>query len=100
MLMHLMTIKWGTKFPPEYPNLIHRMAKKWMPYEFESVCMTDDGTGLDPDIKIVETTEKWLWDDIINNDKWFFWDGIKMSLFAPQLCGIAVSYTHLRAHET
>ena len=86
--MHLMTIKWGTKFPPEYPNLIHRMAKKWMPCEFESVCMTDDSTGLDPDIKVVETTEKWLWDDIINNDKWFFWDGIKMSLFAPQLCGI------------
>lgn len=81
-------MKWGNKFPPEYPNLIHRMAKRYMPCEFESYCMTDDGTGLDPDIKIVECTEKWLWDDITNNDQWFFWDGIKMALFSPELCGI------------
>jgi len=87
-MINLMTMKWGDKFPPEYPNLIHRMAKKHMTCEFESYCMTDDGTGLDPDIHVVECTEKWLWDDITNNNQWFFWDGIKMSLFAPELCGI------------
>ena len=81
-------MKWGNKFPPEYPNLIHRMAKKHLPVEFKSYCMTDDGEGLDSDIEIVECTEKWLWDDITNNDQWYFWDGIKMSLFAPRLCGI------------
>ena len=39
--VNLMTMKWGTKFPPEYPNLIHRMAKKHMPCEFTSYCMTE-----------------------------------------------------------
>lgn len=90
MKINLLTMKWGTKFQADYPNLIHRMAKRWMPeyVELESYCMTDDGTGLDKDINVVECTEKWLWDDITNNDQWFFWDGIKMSMFAPQLCGI------------
>ena len=92
MKINLMTIKWGTKFQPDYPNLIHRMAKRWMPCEFDSYCMTDDGNGLDDDIRIVECTEKWLWDDIVNNcqgqQQWWFWDAVKMSLFAPKLCGI------------
>jgi hypothetical protein len=83
-----MTMKWGTKFKAEYPNLIHRMAKKYMPCEFNSYCMTDDPTGLDKDIIAVECTEQWLWNDILEQDQWYFWDGIKMSLFAPNLCGI------------
>lgn len=86
--INLMTIKWGNKFEPNYPNLIHRMAKRHLPCEFDSYCMTDDGTGLDSDIKIVECTEKWLWDDILSMKQWWFWDAIKMSLFAPKLCGI------------
>jgi hypothetical protein len=92
MKINLMTIKWGDKFQPDYPNLIHRMAKRWLPCDFDSYCMTDDGNGLDEDIQIVECTEKWLWDDIINNcqgqKQWWFWDAVKMSLFAPKLCGI------------
>ena len=116
-----MTIKWGDKFSADYPNLIHRMAERHMPCEFNSYCMTDDPTGLDKDIIPVETTEKWLWNDVIgrcqgnnfNYEEWFstkihhpnnhilkpfdsinlrpqwwFWDAIKMSLFAPKLCGI------------
>jgi len=83
-----MTMKWGTKFKAEYPNLIHRMAKKYMPCEFNSYCMTEDPTGLDKDIIAVECTEQWLWNDILEQDQWYFWDGIKMSLFAPKLCGI------------
>jgi hypothetical protein len=116
--INLMTIKWGTKFSADYPNLIHRMAERHMPCEFNSYCMTDDPTGLDKDIIPVETTEKWLWNDVIGkcqgdtiftdmvladhpNNKiikpfesinlrpqWWFWDAVKMSLFAPKLCGI------------
>ena len=139
--INLLTIKWGTKFSAHYPNLIHRMAKRQMPCEFNSYCMTDDPTGLDKDIIPVETTEKWLWYDVIGNcqgttmlsekdqkavaamqseesfetykpilndnfpylqfvidndatfnrhnrTQWWFWDAVKMSLFAPKLCGI------------
>ena len=90
--MNLMTMKWGTKFEADYPNLIHRMAKKHMSCEFNSYCMTDDPTGLDKDIIPVESTEQWLWNDIVNNcqgqKQWWFWDAVKMSLFAPKLCGI------------
>ena len=83
-----MTMKWGDKFGPEYPNLIHRMAKKHIKQEFKSYCMTENPEGLDDEIKPVECTEQWLWQDIVDNDQWYFWDGIKMSLFAPKLCGI------------
>ena len=94
--INLMTIKWGNKFEPNYPNLIHRMAKRHLPCEFDSYCMTDDGTGLDSDIKIVECTEKWLWNDILSMKQWWFWDAIKMSLFAPKLCGIeGLSLIHI-----
>ena len=119
--INLLTIKWGTKFPPAYPNLIHRMAKRHMPCKFDSYCMTDDPSGLDKDIIPVETTEKWLWNDIIGNCQgenefadasvlkglqeqtdivlytpeieepklqWWFWDAVKMSIFAPKICGI------------
>ncbi len=130
--INLLTIKWGTKFPPAYPNLIHRMAKRHMPCKFDSYCMTDNPTGLDKDIIPVETTEKWLWNDIIGNCQgleqkdefiespgfshaleagdgldvnvdlniysgpkvekkklqWWFWDAVKMSIFAPKICGI------------
>jgi hypothetical protein len=123
--INLLTIKWGSKFSSDYPNLIHRMAKRQIPCKFESYCMTDDPTGLDKDIIPVETTEKWLWNDIIGNCQgieqkdeylesptlgldvdtidrpigasvevekeklqWWFWDAVKMSLFAPKLCGI------------
>jgi hypothetical protein len=64
------------------------MAKEHMPCEFESWCITDDGFGLDKDIHVVQTTQQWLWDDILNMDQWWFWDAIKMSLFSPELCGI------------
>jgi len=124
--INLMTIKWGDKFSADYPNLIHRMAERHMPCEFNSYCMTDNPAGLDKDIIPVETTEKWLWNDVlgkcqgdfsildsfphdqfltrlnnpepaselfpINNTElrtqWWFWDAVKMSLFAPKLCGI------------
>jgi hypothetical protein len=144
--INLMTIKWGTKFSADYPNLIHRMAKRQMPCEFNSYCMTDDPNGLDDDIIPVECTEPWLWNDVLSNcqggeknhpskiitssnkghnydeahmlaknngplfligytdtlvdtgtassiytdkkSQWWFWDAIKMSLFAPKLCGI------------
>jgi len=127
--INLLTIKWGTKFSADYPNLIHRMAERHMPCEFNSYCMTDDPTGLDKEIIPVETTEGWLWNDVIGkcqgdnelaaldkhdeflsrlieNDsfeqntiikkfekinlrpQWWFWDAVKMSIFAPKLCGI------------
>ena len=56
-----MTMKWGDKFGPEYPNLIHRMAKKHIKQEFKSYCMTENPEGLDDEIKPVECTEQWLW---------------------------------------
>ena len=57
--INLLTIKWGTKFSAKYANLIHRMAKRQMPCEFNSYCMTDDPRRLDKDIIPVECTEKW-----------------------------------------
>ena len=84
-----MTLKWGQKFPVDYPNLIHRMAKRHMPCEFNSYCMTDNPAGLDKDIIPVECTEKWLWDDIDDFDGYTILSFPKHQAFS---CSVAVKY--------
>ncbi|MFS4438492.1 hypothetical protein ACMA5I_09770 [Paracoccaceae bacterium GXU_MW_L88] len=46
-------LKWGTKFPPDYVNVLHRACRANLKGEFRFVCMTDDGTGLDPEIDVL-----------------------------------------------
>lgn len=48
------SVKWGTKYGPEYVNILHNMVKRFLSVPFEFYCLTDDAVGLDERINIIE----------------------------------------------
>jgi len=49
-MRNILTFKWGTLYPAEYVNRLYRGVKAHLPGEFRFVCVTDDPTGLLPEI--------------------------------------------------
>ena len=51
---HVVCVKWGNKYISKYANVLNNMAKRHttVPYTFH--CLTDDPTGLDPDINVIK----------------------------------------------
>ena len=50
MLVKFITLKWGTKYGPEYVNRLYKSIKKTYSGPFEFYCYTDDNTSIDNDI--------------------------------------------------
>ncbi len=46
----ILCMKWGTKYGPEYVNRLYHMVKKNLTLPFKMVCLTDDTSGIEPDI--------------------------------------------------
>lgn len=46
-------VKWGTRYGPDYVNILYRAARENMTGPFRFVCITDEGEGLDPGIDLV-----------------------------------------------
>jgi hypothetical protein len=44
-------VKWGTKYPASYANRLGNMVRRHLPGPYDFVCLTDDPTGLDSDIR-------------------------------------------------
>ena len=44
-------VKWGTKYPASYANRLGNMVRRHLPGRYDFVCLTDDPTGLDSDIR-------------------------------------------------
>ena len=51
-MKNVICMKWGTKFSPEYVNVLASRVKKNITGDYRFVCFTDDTTGLSP---LVET---------------------------------------------
>ena len=51
---HIICVKWGNKFIPEYVNILKNMCKRQCTVDFTFNCLTDDPTGLDPDINVIK----------------------------------------------
>ena len=51
---HVVCVKWGNKYISKYANVLNNMVRRHttVPYQFH--CLTDDPTGLDPDIDVVK----------------------------------------------
>lgn len=47
---YILCMKWGTKYPAEYVNRLHRMVKRHLTLPFTTICLTDDAKGVDPEI--------------------------------------------------
>jgi hypothetical protein len=48
---HVLCMKWGTKYGPEYVNRLYAMVRRHLSGEFNFVCLTDDGTGIRPEVQ-------------------------------------------------
>ena len=50
-MKQLICVKWGTKYGPEYANRLYAMARRHITGPMRLVCLTDDPTGLRPEIE-------------------------------------------------
>ena len=51
---HVVCVKWGNKYISKYANVLYQMVKRntTVPYEFH--CITEDATGLDPTVNVIQ----------------------------------------------
>lgn len=49
---NVICMKWGTKFAPEYVNILAQNVRRNLKRPYRFVCFTDDATGLKKDIEI------------------------------------------------
>lgn len=51
MQRHILCMKWGTKYGPEYVNRLYAMVRRHLSGDFNFVCLTDDGAGIRPEVQ-------------------------------------------------
>lgn len=52
-MIHIVCLKWGEKYGPEYVNRLYAGVKRHTTKRFRFYCLTDDPTGITHDIQIV-----------------------------------------------
>lgn len=83
--VNVLCIKWGKKYGPEYVNKLHSMVRRHLHRPFRFVCLTDDGSGIDPDIE-VEPIPMIGFDEFDQRKPWTFGHGwLKLTSFAQPL---------------
>ena len=53
----VLCMKWGTKYGPEYVNRLYAMVRRHLRGDFSFVCLTDDGTGIRPEVRCLPIPE-------------------------------------------
>ena len=53
-MINIYSLKWGQKYGPEYVNRLYAGLKRYLRKPFTYTCITDDPTGLNTAIKIVD----------------------------------------------
>jgi len=48
---HILCMKWGTKYGPEYVNRLYAMVRRNLGGDFNFVCLTDDAAGIRPEVQ-------------------------------------------------
>jgi hypothetical protein len=48
---HVICMKWGTKYGPEYVNRLYAMVRRHLSGDFRFVCLTDDSTGIRSEVQ-------------------------------------------------
>ena len=51
MAVNILTLKWGTKYGPEYANRLYAGVRRHLGLDFRFLCFTDDRSGLRPEIE-------------------------------------------------
>ncbi|KAF1047765.1 glycosyltransferase [Xylophilus sp.] len=47
---HVLCMKWGTKYGPEYVNILYAMVRRHLSGDFRFICLTDDASGIRPEV--------------------------------------------------
>lgn len=48
---HVICMKWGHKYGPEYVNRLYAMVRRHLSGDFQMVCLTDDARGIRPEVR-------------------------------------------------
>jgi hypothetical protein len=48
---HILCMKWGTKYGPEYVNRLYGMVRRHLTGDFNFVCLTDNSEGVRPEVQ-------------------------------------------------
>lgn len=83
MVQTVVCMKWGTRYPSQYVNCLWSMLKRNTRRPTELVCLTDDASGLDPEVRALPLPPMQL-PGAITNLPWR-----KLSLWAPTLEGLS-----------
>lgn len=83
--VNVLCIKWGNKYGPDYVNRLHSMVRRHLRRPFRFVCLTDDGTGIDPAIEVKPIPDIGF-DEFDQRKAWTFGHGwLKLTSFANPL---------------
>lgn len=78
---YVICMKWGTKYPAEYVNRLYSMVSRNLTLPFKMVCLTDDDTGISPEVDCYPIPELNLPDGPERGWK-------KLTTFKPDLYGL------------
>lgn len=53
----IVCVKWGTMYGPEYVNRLYGMVQRHLSGPFRLVCLTDDASGIRPEVECVDLPE-------------------------------------------
>ena len=76
-LVNVVCVKWGSKYGPEYVNILQAMVKKNLSLPHRFICFTDNNNGLNSDIETFPLNETQL-------EGWWH----KLTLFKSDLFGL------------
>ena len=76
---YIICMKWGTKYGAEYVNRLYNMVDRHLTLPFQMVCLTDDSTGIDANVKCYPIPEL----DLPSNIPERGWK--KLTTFSPEL---------------
>jgi hypothetical protein len=48
---HILCMKWGTKYGPEYVNRLYAMVRRHLSGDFRFVCLTDSTEGIRSEVE-------------------------------------------------
>jgi len=57
--LHILCVKWGTRYNAEYVNKLFRGIKRNTTKSFQFHCFTEDSTGLMEEINVIKLKEDW-----------------------------------------
>ncbi|MDM0044333.1 glycosyltransferase [Variovorax dokdonensis] len=50
-MRHVVCMKWGTKYGPEYVNKLYAMTRRHLSGQFRFICLTDDAVGIRKEVE-------------------------------------------------